>query len=191
MKSIEVQLTKVQISCGSNRQNLCPWDPCMVSYFYLPTWMVDFYGKLICKYINHMDPLGYYKSSWSRNIWTKTGYRYISLVFFKLHLRTGISILRPLIVFIYHNNCEYKKHANAIQHMDPIDIYSKNNYFHSFKVDLFPSLFRKLLDSHMFLPSFDWYVSFSQFEHLHPRKITWIPKMAIFERRYMLKTFFF
>ena len=76
---------------------------------------------------------------------------------------------------------------NTIQHMDPIDIYSKNNYLRSFKVDLFPSLFRRLLDLQMFLPIFDCYVSFSQLEHLHPRKLTWTPKMAIFERRYMLK----
>ena len=75
--------------------------------------------------------------------------------------------------------------------MDPMDIYSKNNYLHSFKVDLFPSLFRKLLDLHMILPIVDWYVSFSQLEHLHPRKLTLIPKMAIFERRYMLKTILF
>ena len=26
---------------------------------YLPTWMVDFYGKLVGKYPNPMDPMGF------------------------------------------------------------------------------------------------------------------------------------
>ena len=55
-------------------------------------------------------------------------------------------------------------------------------------MNLFPSLFRRLLDLQICFSqsSIDMFPSPS-LNILHPRKLTWTPKMAIFERRYMLK----
>ena len=40
----------------ATRTPIHPYHPCVV---YLPTWMVDFYGKCIGKYTSPMDPMGY------------------------------------------------------------------------------------------------------------------------------------